>query len=63
MLFTREELVEMGLLSPELPSNPRQVEGELLSNSYKFNEVATSGLPRCQKVVSANQQEIGRAHV
>lgn len=45
MLFTREELVEMGLLSPELPSNPRQLD-----------DVATSGLPRCQKVASANQQ-------
>lgn len=56
MLFTREELVEMGLLSPELPSNPRQLNTELPSNPRQFEQVATSGLPRCQKVASANQQ-------
>lgn len=44
MLFTREELVEMGLLSPELPSNPRQLD-----------EVAGSGLPDCQKVATVSE--------
>ena len=55
MLFTREELVEMGLLNPELPSNPREVLGELLSNSYKFNEVASQRLPDCQKVAKVSE--------
>lgn len=45
MLFTREDLVEMGLLSPELPSNPRQLD-----------QVATDGLPRCQMVATLEQQ-------
>lgn len=44
MLFTREELVEMGLLSPELPSNPRQLD-----------EVATSRLLDCQKVATVSE--------
>lgn len=44
MLFTREELVEMGLLPSEPPSNPRQ-----------FDKVATSGLLDCQKVASVSE--------
>lgn len=44
MLFTREDMVEMGLLSPELPSNPRQLD-----------KVATSELPDCQKVAKVQQ--------
>lgn len=55
MLFTRDELVEMGLLSPELPSNAREVLGELLSNSNKFNEVASPRLPDCQKVAKVSE--------
>lgn len=45
MLFTREELVEMGLLKPELSSDPLQLES-----------VATSRLPDCQQVVGVKQQ-------
>lgn len=44
MLFTREDMVEMGLLPSELPSNPRQLD-----------QVAWSQLPDCQKVAKVQQ--------
>ena len=63
MLFTREELVEMGLLSPELQSNPRQLlekigefDSELPSNSRQLDQVAGSGLPGCRVVAGSEQQ-------
>ena len=42
MLFTREEIVEMGLLKPEVSDQPA--------------EVASSGLPGCQAVARSKQQ-------
>ncbi len=66
MLFTRDELVEMGLLKPELssnalqfntelPSNPRQLNIGLPSNPRQFEQVATSRLLDCQKVVTVSE--------
>lgn len=63
MLFTREELVEMGLLSPEVPSNSRQLskiigefKPELTSIPRQLVAVATSELPGCKVVATENQQ-------
>lgn len=55
MLFTREELVEMGLLKSELPSIPRQLGTDLPSNPRQLNQVAGPRLSGCQQVATVSE--------
>lgn len=55
MLFTREELVEMGLLKSELPSNPRELGTDLPSNPRQSDQVAGPRLSGCQQVATVSK--------